>query len=126
MDLLATVSPQCARLLRHANGIPERKKWIEDRHELRTQLKNAFHSDQFARVTLLSKTLHQHYFLSSQLSLSERHFNSFSVRRAELLKQLSILCRALTAHKLYDHLKVAADLRDELLQLNVDIGDTSG
>lgn len=126
VERLVTVSRQCARLLRLANGIPERKKWIEDRNEFRTQLESAFHSDQFVRVTELGEILHQHYLLSSQMSLSERHFYSFSVRRAEMLEQLNLLCRALSVCKEYDYLKVAAELRVKLLQLHVESVNTSG
>ena len=126
VERLVTVSRQCARLLRHAEAVPERKKWIEDRNEFRTQLESAFHSDQFARVTELGEILHQHCLLSSQLSVSERHFYSFSVRRAELLEQLNLLCRALSVCKEYDYLKVAAELRVKLLQLHVESVNTSG
>lgn len=126
MHHLDTVSRQCARLLRHAEGIAERKKWIEDRTEWRARLKAALYGNQFAQATELSERLHQHSMCSSQLFLCERHFYSFNSRRVELLEQLSILCRALTVQKEYDHLKVAAELRVKLLQLHVDPVNTSG
>ncbi len=126
MDRLVTISRQCARLLRHAEGIPERKKWIEERNEWRTQLQSAFDSDQFARVTELGETLHQHYLRSSQLLLCERHYCSFPARCAQLLVELNGLCRTLTDCKNYALLNVAVKLRDDLLQLNVDEDEVSG
>lgn len=126
LNELEKVQRQCARLFHHVEGIPERIKWIEEKNALHNQLQSAFQNGEFARVAELSEKLHAHCQISSQLSLSERHYYTLSTRQVNLLEQLDVLCRIFRAQKEYDHMNIAATLRLKLHELHVDAPDTPG